>query len=178
MAAKQWLQLVPLLRRAVDPLRADGGGLEGVAVLSPHGEPLGYAGTLARHEVRALAALVSRDGPPDLLRRLFDGELAATTLDHEVLCACDVGATSLEHRTVFLGIAARCVFVIALAGMDLTRSRIAASDLRDDIGRLVRDSRVPLDATWVPPPPDSSGSGSPPEAFAWPPRPRVPGGRN
>ena len=178
MAAKPWLQLVPLLRRAVESERCDGGGLDGVAVLSPNGEPLGYAGALARYDVRALAALVSRDGPPDLLHRLFDGELAATMLGHETLCARDVGATSLEHRTVFLGIAARCVFVVALASADLVRSRIAASDLRDDIERLIRDARVPLDATWVPPPPDPSGSGSPAEAFAWPPRPRAPGGRN
>jgi hypothetical protein len=157
---------------------SDAAGLDGVAVLSPDGEPLGYAGAIARHDVRALAALVSRDGPPDLLRRVFNGELAATTLGHETLCARDVDATSLEHRAVFLGIAARCVFVIALASADLVRSRVAASDLRDDIERLIRDSRVPLDATWVPSPPDSSGSGSPAEAFAWPPRPRAPGRRN
>jgi hypothetical protein len=84
----------------------------------------------------------------------------------------------LEHRTVFLGIAGRCVFVIAVAGADFARARIAASDLRDDVERLIRDSRASLGATWVPPGPDSSGSGSPAEAFAWPPRPRGSRGTN
>ena len=39
MAVKQWLELVPLLRAAVEPGR-DGGALDGVAVLSPAGEPV------------------------------------------------------------------------------------------------------------------------------------------
>ncbi len=174
MAAKRWLELLPLLQRAVEdgPRGGDrppggdrplGGGLHGVAVLSPAGEPLGVAGALAEYEVRALAALVSREGPPDLLRKLFDGELATTTF---------------EHRTVFLGIAGRCVFVIAIAGADLDRSREAASDLRDDIEQLIRESRARLGAGWVPPTSGSAGSSSPAEAFAWPPRPREPHGNN
>jgi hypothetical protein len=163
MAVKQWLELVPLLERAVDPSEPGDGALAGVAVLSPAGEPVGYAGALAHYEVRALAALVSRDGPADLLQQLFDGELAAT---------------SFEHRTVFLGIAGRCVFVVALAGADLARSRIAASDLRDAVEGLIRTSRARLGPAWVPPSPGSSGSGSPAHAFAWPPRPRDPRGPN
>ena len=159
MAAKQWLELVPLLQRAVAPE----GGLHGVAVLSPNGEPVGTAGALAHYEVRALAALVSRDAAPDLLSSLFDGELATTTF---------------EHRTVFLAIASRCVFVVAIAGDDPRGSRAAAAELREDIERLIRDSRASHGADWVPPTPGSSGSSSPAEAFAWPPRPCEPSGRN
>lgn len=142
-----------MLERAASPE----GGLHGVAVLSPNGEPVGAAGALAHYEVRALAALVSRDGPSDLLRTLFDGELAATTF---------------EHRTVFLAIAARCVFVVALAGDDARRSRAAAAELREDVERLIRNARVSHGDGWIPPTSGSSGSSSPAEAFAWPPRPR------
>ncbi|MBV8762364.1 MAG: hypothetical protein JO257_34065 [Deltaproteobacteria bacterium] len=159
---RPWLELVPLLNRAVEPV-PDGAGLHGVAVLSPSGEPVGVAGALAHYEVRALAALVSREGPPDLLRTLFEGELAAATFD---------------DRRVFLGIAGRCVFVIAMAGEDLAQSRAAAADLRDDIERLIREARLERGASWIPPTGGSEGSGSPAEAFAWPPRPRPPNDKN
>ncbi len=188
MVAKRWLELVPLLERAV-AAAPGGSGLHGVAVLSPAGEPVGTAGALAEYEVRALAALVSRHGPPDVLRTLFGGELASAVF---------------EDRPVFLGIAGRCVFVIAVAGEDVARARAgedvararagedvarvfagedvarareAASDLRDEIERLIGDSRARLGAGWVPPSPGSSGSSSPAEAFAWPSRPRGRGGR-
>jgi len=162
MAAKPWLELVPVLRQAVEG-DAETTPLHGAAVLSPAGEPVGTAGALAHYEVRALAALVSRDAPPDLLRSLFDGELATTMFD---------------DRAVFLAIAGRCVFVVALAGEDVRGSRAAAADLRDRVERLIRNSRAEHGAGWVPPIPGSSGSSSPAEAFAWPPRPRGPAGAN
>ena len=160
--AKRWLELVPVLERAVE---GDAGTapLHGVAVLSPAGEPVGSAGALAHYEVRALAALVSRDAPADLLRSLFDGELAATTF---------------EDRAVFLAIAGRCVFVVALAGEDVRASREAAAELRDNIERLIRNARATHGAGWLPPIPGSSGSSSPAEAIAWPPRPRGSAGNN
>lgn len=162
MATNRWLELVPLLERAVEPAPS-GGGLHGVAVLSPGGEPVGIAGALASYEVRALAALVSREGPPDLLRELFEGELVTTAYD---------------QRLLFLGIAGRCVFVIALADDDFSLARESASDLRDSIEQLIRDSRGRLGAGWVPADPGSDGSSSPAQAFAWPSRPRGPGGNN
>jgi len=157
--AKAWLELVPVLQRAVAP----DGALHGVAVLSPSGEPVGTAGAIAHYEVRSLAALVSRDAPSDLLRTLFDGELATATFD---------------GRGVFLAIAGRCVFVVALAGEDAGISRVAAAGLRDSVERLIRNCRAEHGAGWMPPSPGSSGSGSPAEAFAWPPRPREPSGSN
>ena len=159
---RQWLEVVPVLQRAVEP-RATGDGLVGVAVLSPAGEPVGTAGTLADYEVRALAALVSRAGRPDLLRTLFDGEVAMTTLDGHPL---------------FLGIAARCVFVIAMAIGDAARARAAAGELLADVERLIRDARAQAGARWIPPTGSAGGSSSPAEAFAWPPRPRDPGDKN
>ena len=161
--AKRWLELVPVLDQAIEG-DAETAPLHGVAVLSPAGEPVGTAGALAHYEVRALAALVSRDAPADLLRSLFDGELAATVFD---------------DRAVFLAIAGRCVFVVALAGEDVRASREAAAKLRDSVDRLIQSSRATYSTGWVPPiPGGASGSSSPAEAVAWPPRPRGSAGNN
>lgn len=186
-------------------LRAVDAGLEGVAVLSPAGEPIEVVGALDRHEVRALAALVSRQGPAGVLDRLFAGELVSATLDrtefpHDlVTTAVERGgrgdSASLEQvpptlgvepgthacgpdRTVYLGVAGRCVFVVAIAGPDATAAAQAMERLCLEIDVIVHAARGASPDGWRPPS-SSGGSGSPPaDAFAWPPRPRDVGGKS
>jgi hypothetical protein len=193
------LGLVAFPALSMELLQALHSGLEGAAVLSPQGEPIELAGTLDRHEVRALAALVSRQGPPGILDKLFAGELVSATLDgtefrRELVTSTldrddPAYAASLElvpptlgvrpgaldrapDRTVYLGIAGRCVFVVAIAGPDAIAATQAMGDLCRAIDAIVRDARGSSRDPWQPPPAGAGGGGSPPaEAFVFlPPR--------
>jgi hypothetical protein len=185
---------------SLELLRAVKAGLHGAAVLSPAGDALDSIGAIWPQEIRAIAALVSKQGPQDLLDRLFAGELATATLDGTVLDdelrvdpsepipnALGLTTAQLEEihrarrddRTVFLGIAARCVFVVGIAGPDRAVASEAMERLCADLDRLITLARRDDVGRWQPPPPRSSGSGSPPaEAFVFLPRPRGRGQSN
>lgn len=144
-----WHDLRPALIHALDD------GVGGVAVLKPNGDPIAIGGWLERSEVRGLAALASKQGPPDLLDRLFRGEIA----------------TASDGRTIYLAIAARCVFVLVVADVLSPDSHKAtALRLRDEIESAIQARRdaVQIPSGWRPPPTSSGGSGSPPaEAFVF-----------
>jgi hypothetical protein len=117
------------------------GGLDAAAILDVEGQPLAVAGALDDDEARAIAAVVTRRlRSPDLLGRMLDGELMPSSLD---------------AREVRIGIAARCVFIVAVLGQDSAASCRAADELRADVERMVSEARARPGA----PPPLRGGSG-------------------
>jgi len=142
-----WPALEPVLGIAI------WGGLRGVAVLSSSGESIEAAGALAAHEARALAAVVAKHGPADLHDQLFAGKVVAST--H-------------EGQVVYLAIAGRCLFVVAIADPSNPHAEHLAKALRDGIERTMREDLARSFDDWQPPPGSSGGSGSPPaEAFVF-----------
>jgi hypothetical protein len=136
-------------------------GLSGVAVLTPKGEPIRVLGDLEHDELRALAALFSKQGTPDLLDRLFRGEIATESVDAD--------------RIAYLAIAARCAFVVAVSHgrlVSTAASYRSASRLRQSIDAVIRTPQKESSDFSMPPPGSAAGgSGSPPaEAFVFLPR--------
>ncbi len=124
-------------------------GLEAAAVLDGKGKPLAVAGALDNDEARAIAAHATRQlRSPDLLERLLGGETLTT---------------SLAEREARIGIAASCVFFVAVLPRDQTAMSLGAVDeLRADIEEMVRDARSGVTTSRPPPPTSSGGSSSGP----------------
>ena len=122
------------------------GGLAAAAILDVEGKSLAVAGALDDDEARAVAAVVTRRlRSPDLLGRMLDGEMIASSLD---------------DREVSIGIAARCVFVVAVLGRDPVASRVAVDELRCDVERMISEARADVSGSVPPPPPTGSGGSS------------------
>jgi hypothetical protein len=122
-------------------------GLESAAVLDIDGKPLAVAGALDDDEARAVAAVVTRKlRSPDLLARMLEGE---------------VMSSSLDDREVRIGIAARCVFVVAVVGPDAEASLAAVTELHSDVTRAISEARSDFSGSPRPasPPPGGSSSG-------------------
>jgi hypothetical protein len=151
-----------MVRPAFTRTIGSGGCLSGVALLDAAGDTIAVAGELERYEVRALAALVTKRGPPDLVDKLFDGEIVTG---------------SFENKVVYLAIAEGRIFVLAVSGSMSSDSELAVACVRDRIAIAIRLILEPSSDDWVPPSDGGAGSGSPPaEAFVFLPHRRRGGG--
>jgi hypothetical protein len=124
------LDFRPLVRAAVVD------GLEAAAVLDVDGNTLALTGALDGVEARAISAVItSCMRSQGVLARMLDGELIES---------------ALEERVIGIGIAARCVFVVAVPNRELNGPQGALNDFRFRVERLISDARA-----------DFSGSRSP-----------------
>lgn len=129
------------VQRAVDR------GLAAAAVLDVDGKRFAVAGALDDDEAWAVAALVTgRLRSPDLLGRMLDGRMVTSSLD---------------DREVSIGIAGRCVFVVAVLVPDLDLSR-AVDGLRVEVEQMISSARASFSGSRPPGAPSSGGSSSGP----------------
>jgi len=121
-------------------------GLHAAAVLTAEGKALAIAG-FDRDEARAFAAFVTnRMRTPDLLQRLLAGELPTWPLG---------------DRDVSIGIAASCVFVVAVHGSDAAAARDAVYRFRNTVEQMVNEAKADVSVS-LPPTSGSGGSSSGP----------------
>lgn len=131
---------VPAFSRVVQC--AVDGGLAAAAIFDVDGHPLAVAGALDADEARAIGSVVTgRLRDPELLERMLAGERVAAPLD---------------DREVQLGIAARCVFVVAILG----HGSMAA--FHDDVERAISEARADFSGSPLRSGPGSGGSSSGP----------------
>ena len=122
-------------------------GLAAAAVLDVDGKTLAVNGAVDDHEVRAIAAAISRCmEDPELLRRMLDGELVESALD---------------ERAIGIGIAARCVFVVVVTNHPLQAFRAASDKLHARVERKISEARADFSGSH-PPHVGSDGSSSGP----------------
>ena len=141
--------LKPSLKRAA--AYAVDCGVAGVAIMSRGGELLAIDGALDADQVRSLVAAVGKQHP-DLRVTLFTNEMVVTVDD---------------GRTIYVALAAGCLFVLAVTTHPSPGMGAIVGELRTTIeSNLARGSSE----LGPPPPTGASGTGSPPaEAFVfWP----------
>ena len=137
---------VPAFSLAVQ--RAVDSGLGAASILDVEGKALAVAGALDDDEARAIASVVTRRlRSPDLLGRMLEGEMVTTSLD---------------DREVSIGIAARCVFVVAVFGPDPSSCGVVVDELRCEVERMIREARADFSGSPLPSAPGSGGSSSGP----------------
>lgn len=129
-------------------------GLDAAAILDAKGTPLALAGDIDREQARALVAhATSQARTPELRAQLLAGELLTLSLGER---EHGDAREALADRDARVGIAARCVFFVAVMPREPAAiSPSAIDELRADIERRIRDARS---AASTPPAPGSGGS--------------------
>jgi hypothetical protein len=129
-----------LVAQAVKPNRVTG-ALAAAAIFEVDGRPVVVDGVLHEGELPAIGVMIAQlMRELDPLARMLDGGMVLWPLD---------------ERVFLIGIAARCVFVVAVLHEDSRSQRTLANKLRDDIELEITRARADFSAA----PSGSPGSG-------------------